>query len=342
MEEIESLDDLFELEGMEIEEPKEPEASTAEKSEENQEDELDIDTTDIDSIKTHYIEEIRTLSQKFKNFNRQATTANASNTLQQAKKDKQFCVEDNTNVSHFNQLIPHMALQYPFELDDFQKRAIYHVHKHEFVYVCAHTSAGKTVIAEYAIALARQHSAKCIYTSPIKALSNQKYRDFKLKFNDVGLITGDNTINPTASCLIMTTEILRSMLYRGADIIRDVECVIFDEAHYISDDKRGVVWEEIIIMLPATINMVFLSATTPNSKDICDWIGRTKKQRVYIIQTEQRPVPLEHHIWWNKHDVVVCPARTSSLTRFVRRMDNSKRRTTRNSSIDRSWIRRKS
>lgn len=104
----------------------------------------------------------------------------------------------------------------------------------------------------------------------ISALSNQKYRDFKERFDDVGLITGDVSVNPDASCLIMTTEILRSMLYRGADIIRDIEWVIFDEVHYVNDAERGVVWEEVIIMLPDRINMIFLSATTPNTKVLSD------------------------------------------------------------------------
>ena len=115
---------------------------------------------------------------------------------------------------------------------------------------------GKTVVAEYAIALPQKHMTRTIYTSPIKALSNQKFRDFKETFNDVGLVTGDIQINPTATCLIMTTEILRSMLYNGSDIIRDLEWVIFDEVHYINDAERGVVWEEVLILLPDHVNMV--------------------------------------------------------------------------------------
>ncbi|KAK8797128.1 hypothetical protein WA158_004338 [Blastocystis sp. Blastoise] len=216
-----------------------------------------------------------------------------------------WCITDTQNVNNMNLLIPHMALTFPFELDTFQKRAIYRVERGESVYVCAHTSAGKTVVAEYAIALCKKHMTKCIYTSPIKALSNQKYRDFKEKFGDVGIMTGDVSINPKASCLIMTTEILRSMLYRGADIIRDIEVIVFDEAHYINNDDRGVVWEETIIMLPNTVNTVFLSATTPNAKDICDWIGRVKKRKVYVEETSQRPVPLEHHVFFNNKDVVM-------------------------------------
>jgi antiviral helicase SKI2 len=126
---------------------------------------------------------------------------------------------------------------------------------------------GKTVVAEYAIALAQKHMTRAIYTSPIKALSNQKFRDFKDVFEDVGILTGDVQINPEASCLVMTTEILRSMLYRGADLIRDVEFVIFDEVHYINDSERGVVWEEVIIMLPEHVSLILLSATVPNTKE---------------------------------------------------------------------------
>ncbi|CAM9112320.1 unnamed protein product, partial [Phaeothamnion confervicola] len=201
------------------------------------------------------------------------------------------------DVSDFAALVPNPALSYPFELDRFQKQAVARLERRECVFVAAHTSAGKTVVAEYAIAMAKQHMTRAIYTSPIKALSNQKYRDFKTRFGDVGLITGDVSINPEASCLIMTTEILRSMLYRGADLIRDIEWVIFDEVHYVNDSERGVVWEEVIIMLPDHANMIFLSATTPNTLEFSDWIGRTKRKPVHVVTTDYRPVPLQHHIW---------------------------------------------
>ena len=144
------------------------------------------------------------------------------------------------------------------------------------VLVCAHTSAGKTVIAEYSIALALRHRRKVIYTSPIKALSNEKYRKFfKLFHGDVGIITGDVSLNPNASCLIMTTEILRNMLYKQNDIVRDIEWVIFDEVHYVNDVERGVVWEETIIMMPSYIHIIMLSATVPNYKDFANWVGKT-------------------------------------------------------------------
>ena len=208
-------------------------------------------------------------------------------------------IVDNSDMSHFHSLVPHLAQEFPFELDDFQKRSIVHLERGESVYVSAHTSAGKTVVADYAISLCQQHMTKCIYTSPVKALSNQKYHDFKEKYEDVGILTGDISVNPTASILVMTTEILRELLYNGSDIIRDVEWVVFDEAHYINDADRGVVWEESIILLPDHVNMVFLSATTPNVNDIADWIGRTKSKKVYIISTSYRPVPLEYDLIYN-------------------------------------------
>mmetsp|Transcript_23886 Transcript_23886/g.68608 ORF Transcript_23886/g.68608 Transcript_23886/m.68608 type:complete len:1498 (-) Transcript_23886:33-4526(-) len=211
---------------------------------------------------------------------------------------KSWAVTDLLSIKDFNALVPNPAIRYPFELDDFQKQAVARLERSECIFVAAHTSAGKTVCAEYAIALARKHCTRAIYTSPIKALSNQKYRDFKDKFgDDVGLITGDLQIGADSSCLIMTTEILRSMLYRGADLIRDIEWVIFDEVHYINDTERGVVWEEVIIMLPQYVNMIFLSATTPNTIEFSDWIGRTKRKPVHVIRTDYRPVPLSHHLW---------------------------------------------
>lgn len=215
------------------------------------------------------------------------------------KRDWAHEVDINRPMTNFHELVPEMAHKYPFELDTFQKEAVYHLEMGDSVFVAAHTSAGKTVVAEYAIALAVKHMTRAIYTSPIKALSNQKYRDFKQTFSSssVGILTGDVQINPEASCLIMTTEILRSMLYKGADLIRDVEFVIFDEVHYVNDAERGVVWEEVIIMLPDHVNIILLSATVPNTKEFADWVGRTKKKDIYVISTAKRPVPLEHYLY---------------------------------------------
>ncbi|XP_044744519.1 helicase SKI2W [Coccinella septempunctata] len=200
-------------------------------------------------------------------------------------------------ITDFHEKIPKMAREYPFELDNFQKLAILQVEQHNHVFVAAHTSAGKTVVAEYAIALSQQHRTKTIYTSPIKALSNQKYRDFKKEFEDVGLITGDFQTNETASCLIMTTEILRSMLYCGSDTTRDLEYVIFDEVHYINDRERGHVWEQVLIMLPENVSVILLSATVPKPEEFADWLGRTYQKKVYVITTPKRPVPLHHFLY---------------------------------------------
>ncbi|GCB25056.1 putative ATP-dependent RNA helicase C550.03c [Aspergillus awamori] len=222
--------------------------------------------------------------------------------MQQRKAGKEWAhvVDVNKEIPNFRDLVPDMAREWPFELDTFQKEAVYHLECGDSVFVAAHTSAGKTVVAEYAISLAAKHMTKAIYTSPIKALSNQKFRDFRTEFDDVGILTGDVQINPEASCLIMTTEILRSMLYRGADLIRDVEFVIFDEVHYVNDLERGVVWEEVIIMLPEHVTLILLSATVPNTYEFASWVGRTKKKDIYVISTAKRPVPLEHYLWAGK------------------------------------------
>lgn len=228
-------------------------------------------------------------------------------------------IDASRQMTNFHELVPQMAIEYPFELDTFQKQAVYHLEQSDSVFVAAHTSAGKTVVAEYAIALAMKHLSRCIYTSPIKALSNQKYREFKQKFgaNNVGILTGDVQINAEAPCLIMTTEILRSMLYRGADLIRDVEFVVFDEVHYVNDQERGVVWEEVIILLPAHINIVLLSATVPNYREFADWVGRTKKKDVYVVSTTKRPVPLEHFLYAGKDIIRVVDERGQFLARGV-------------------------
>ncbi|XP_029800635.1 helicase SKI2W [Suricata suricatta] len=206
-------------------------------------------------------------------------------------------VDVTSPVGDFYRLIPQPAFQWAFEPDVFQKQAILHLERHDSVFVAAHTSAGKTVVAEYAIALAQKHMTRTIYTSPIKALSNQKFRDFRNTFGDVGLLTGDVQLHPEASCLIMTTEILRSMLYSGSDVIRDLEWVIFDEVHYINDAERGVVWEEVLIMLPDHVSIILLSATVPNALEFADWIGRLKRRQIYVISTVARPVPLEHYLF---------------------------------------------
>uniref|UniRef100_A0A8C8SVB5 Ski2 like RNA helicase n=1 Tax=Pelusios castaneus TaxID=367368 RepID=A0A8C8SVB5_9SAUR len=241
--------------------------------------------------------------------------------LQPPKEQWAIPVDISSPVDDFYKRIPDPAFRWPFEPDVFQKQAILHLERRHSVFVAAHTSAGKTVVAEYAIALAQKHMTRTIYTSPIKALSNQKFRDFKTTFGDVGLLTGDVQLRPDASCLIMTTEILRSMLYNGSDVIRDLEWVIFDEVHYINDAERGVVWEEVLIMLPDHVNIILLSATVPNTLEFADWVGRIKRKQIYVISTLRRPVPLEHHLYTGnsqktQHELfLLVDARSNFLTK---------------------------
>ncbi|KAI0674209.1 antiviral helicase [Trametes maxima] len=181
------------------------------------------------------------------------------------------------------------AREYKFTLDPFQQVSVHAIQRNESVLVSAHTSAGKTVVAEYAIAQCLQQKQR--------ALSNQKYREMLAEFGDVGLMTGDVTINPSATCLVMTTEILRSMLYRGSEIMREVAWVIFDEIHYMRDKERGVVWEETIILLPHTVRYVFLSATIPNAMQFAEWICKSHEQPCHVVYTDFRPTPLQHYLF---------------------------------------------
>ncbi|THD29083.1 Superkiller viralicidic activity 2 2 [Fasciola hepatica] len=189
------------------------------------------------------------------------------------------------------------AREYPFALDSFQREAVTCIENGQSVLVAAHTSAGKTVVAEYAVARCLKRKQRVIYTTPIKALSNQKFREFTEEFKDVGLMTGDITINPSATVLIMTTEILLSMLYRGSEVTREVGWVIFDEIHYMREKERGVVWEETIILLPDIVGLVFLSATIPNARQFAEWVVFLHKQPCHVVYTEYRPVPLQHYLF---------------------------------------------
>jgi ATP-dependent RNA helicase DOB1 len=187
------------------------------------------------------------------------------------------------------------AKLYPFTLDPFQEIAVACLERKESVLVSAHTSAGKTAIAEYAVAMSFRERQRVIYTSPLKALSNQKYRELHEEFSDVGLMTGDVSIAPNASCIVMTTEILRGMLYRGSEVLKEVAWVIFDEIHYMRDRERGVVWEETIIFLPPEIKMVFLSATLSNATEFAEWICDLHKKPCHVVYTDFRPTPLQHY-----------------------------------------------
>lgn len=190
---------------------------------------------------------------------------------------------------------------FPFPLDDFQKQAIDALNAGQSVVVCAPTGSGKTLIGEYAIYRALAHGKRVFYTTPLKALSNQKLRDFRERFGSeqVGLLTGDLSINRDAPIVVMTTEIFRNMLYGtpigqvGVSLV-DVEAVVLDECHYMNDRQRGTVWEESIIYCPPGVQLVALSATIANSDQLTDWINDVHGA-TQLIYSDFRPVPLEFH-----------------------------------------------
>jgi len=284
------MDDLFDLddfEGKEIN-VKEEKEEEKEKEIENNKEQKDNIIEENDDKKEVIKEEKEEKKEEKKN--------------EIKKKDIVYALEDKIDIKKYDEI--DLATTFPFTLDDFQKRGVIRVENHENVLVCAHTSSGKTIVAEYGIAYTRRKKKRIIYTAPIKALSNQKYRDFKEKFDDVGVVTGDVSINPDAQCLIMTTEILQNMLYRQSEKLQQVDYVIFDEVHYINDTERGHVWEEILILLPHDIGLIMLSATIPNYLDFAKWIGSIKKATIYIENTYKRVVPLEHKIYVNSKNVI--------------------------------------
>ena len=188
------------------------------------------------------------------------------------------------------------ATSYPFPLDEFQVRAIRALDEGESVLVAAPTGSGKTVVAEYAVERALLAGAKAFYTTPLKALSNQKFGDFVARYGAgrVGLLTGDNSINSEAPVVVMTTEVLRNMLYEQSSTLEGLAYVVMDEVHYLQDPYRGAVWEEILIHLPLTVAVVCLSATVSNAEEFGEWIGTLRGPTRVVIE-ERRPVPLEHH-----------------------------------------------
>jgi superfamily II RNA helicase len=186
-----------------------------------------------------------------------------------------------------------------FTLDPFQVDAVNSVEKNHSVVVSAATGTGKTLIADYIIDKYLEESKRIIYTAPIKALSAQKYRDFKLEYGEenIGIMTGDVVINPDAPVLIMTTEIYRNMLLSKDEILDHVSYVIFDEIHYINDIERGTIWEESIIFSPPHVRFLCLSATIPNADEFALWIETIKKHKVDVVKYEKRAVPLQHLVF---------------------------------------------
>ena len=185
------------------------------------------------------------------------------------------------------------AASLPWQLDAFQEEAIDKLDRGAGVLVCAPTSSGKTIVAEYAIFRALRESVQVIYTTPLKALSNQKFRDFRKAYGEalVGLVTGENNINELAPIVVMTTEILRNVIYEDPDRLRNVSYVILDEVHYIDDFPRGSVWEEIVIQAPAHIKLVGLSATIGNYRELADWMSQNRGH-IDTVYTDRRPVEL--------------------------------------------------
>jgi ATP-dependent RNA helicase HelY len=188
------------------------------------------------------------------------------------------------------------AARYPFELDDFQIEAIEALDSGESVLVAAPTGSGKTVVAEFAVERALDLGSKAFYTTPLKALSNQKFGDLVARHGaaKVGLLTGDNSINSEAPVVVMTTEVLRNMLYEKSPTLLGLSCVVLDEVHYLQDPYRGAVWEEVLIHLPLSVPVVCLSATISNAEEFGEWIGTLRGPTRVVIE-ERRPVPLEHH-----------------------------------------------
>lgn len=232
-------------------------------------------------------------------------------------KDKQFNHSDDTLNKAFS--------SWPFELSDFQKWSIMGLLNNKNVIITAHTGSGKTLPAEFAIKhFVQEKNKKVIYCAPIKALSNEKFNDFSKKFEnmEIGILTGDIKYNPEADVIIMTTEILRNNLFQKSmikkgdteeeqkfneniinqldfslDLYNDLECVIFDEIHYINDKHRGKVWEETIMLLPQKCQILGLSATIHRPENFCDWIETVKEREVWLCPNDKRVVPLVHHSW---------------------------------------------
>jgi ATP-dependent RNA helicase HelY len=217
----------------------------------------------------------------------------------------------------------------PFDLDPFQRDACEALESGSGVLVCAPTGAGKTVVGEFAVHLALAQGRKCFYTTPIKALSNQKYNDLVRVHgpDQVGLLTGDNAINGDAPVVVMTTEVLRNMLYVGSPALKDLAFVVMDEVHYLADRFRGAVWEEVIIHLPESVTLVSLSATVSNAEEFAEWLV-TVRGETKVVVTEHRPVPLWQHMLVGRrmfdlfHDAQAAQAHEvhPELLRYTREM----------------------
>jgi len=226
------------------------------------------------------------------------------------------------------------AALYDFTFDDYQRRACQALNAGHGVLVAAPTGSGKTVVGEFAVHLALAEGRKCFYTTPIKALSNQKYGDLVRRYgpDTVGLLTGDNSINGEAPVVVMTTEVLRNMLYGGSVTLDGLGYVVLDEVHYLADRFRGAVWEEVIIHLPESVRVAALSATVSNAEEFGEWLTQVRGGTTVIVD-EHRPVPLWQHVLADGHlyDLFVSangdtPQVNPELLRLSRREEQARRR----------------
>ncbi|MCU1643077.1 MAG: helY [Nocardia sp.] len=221
-----------------------------------------------------------------------------------------------------------------FELDPFQRQSCEALEGGHSVLVCAPTGAGKTVVGEFAVHLALASGGKCFYTTPIKALSNQKFADLTARYGreTVGLLTGDQSINPHASVVVMTTEVLRNMIYASSDALQGLSYVVMDEVHYLADRFRGAVWEEVILHLPPEVRLACLSATVSNAEEFGAWMETVRGDTAVIVD-ETRPVPLSQHVLVGRRMFDLFDAKSSDqkvlvdedLVRFIKQREAADR-----------------
>ena len=241
-----------------------------------------------------------------------------SNYAQKLSKFKDLDSQDRRIISDYLATIP-------FDIDAFQEIAIKSFIKGNSVLVAAPTGSGKTIVGEFALFATNHMNQRCFYTTPIKALSNQKFLELVQRFGSekVGLLTGDNSINGDAEIVVMTTEVLRNMIYQNPDKLHDLGVVVMDEVHFLADKERGVVWEEILILLNQSVKIVALSATVSNVEDFGDWLKKVRGSCTFVIE-EKRPVPLTQVIATSKELIPLIsiedPTRLNSkVTNLYRR-----------------------
>lgn len=226
------------------------------------------------------------------------------------------------------------ASEISFDLDPFQRDACAALEDGHSVLVCAPTGAGKTIVGEFAVHMALASGGKCFYTTPIKALSNQKFADLTARYgrDSVGLLTGDQSINPDAPVVVMTTEVLRNMLYASSDALRGLSYVVMDEVHYLADRFRGAVWEEVILHLPPDVRLVSLSATVSNAEEFGAWMETVRGDTAVVVD-ETRPVPLWQHVMVGRRMFDLFDTKSSDqkvlvdedLVRFIRQRETADR-----------------